>query len=136
MTASRASTDRKAWVRPTTEEVAEGVHRVPLPITHDGLEAVNCYVLLDGDGPVLIDPGWAVPEAREALEAGVRRVGVDLSGVRRSLVTHIHRDHYTMAVLLREQHCGLSTLGEGSGSRSRCFSTPMSTRSSSASRCS
>ena len=55
---------RDDWTRPGTFEVAPGVHRLPLPLPNDGLRAVNVYALTHDDGPVLIDSGWAIAEAR------------------------------------------------------------------------
>jgi glyoxylase-like metal-dependent hydrolase (beta-lactamase superfamily II) len=70
---------------------------------NDGLSAVNVYVVDDGPGLVLIDGGWAVPEARAALDRGLRTLGTDVRAIRRILVTHAHRDHYTLAVQLRDE---------------------------------
>jgi glyoxylase-like metal-dependent hydrolase (beta-lactamase superfamily II) len=99
------------WSDPTVEEVADGVFRIPLPLPTDGLRAVNVY-LIDGDeGPVCIDSGWAVPEGREAFVnalSSIRRTPADIG---RYLVTHIHRDHYTQAVVLRREFESKISLG-------------------------
>lgn len=97
------STGRGEWTRPGVFEVAAGVHRIPLPLPNDGLRAVNVYVLRDEDGLALIDSGWAIPEARETLVAGLKELDLGLSDVRRFLITHIHRDHYQQAVMLRRE---------------------------------
>jgi glyoxylase-like metal-dependent hydrolase (beta-lactamase superfamily II) len=70
---------------------------------HDGLRAVNVYAIDGGaeGGCVLIDGGWAVAEAQEALEAALDGIGYALSDIRRILVTHAHRDHYTLGVTLQ-----------------------------------
>ena len=96
--------DQGPWAEPGAETVRPGVHRVPLPLPGDGLRAVNVYLLEDpaGDGGiVMVDGGWAIPEARKALEKGMAAVGRDLGDIGHILVTHIHRDHYTHAVELR-----------------------------------
>jgi glyoxylase-like metal-dependent hydrolase (beta-lactamase superfamily II) len=67
----------------------------------DGLRAVNVYVIEDGDGLVLIDGGWAIDVSRDLLERSLADLGHDLRDVRRVLVTHVHRDHYTQAVAIR-----------------------------------
>lgn len=108
------STGSGAWTEPGAYEVAPGVHRVPLPLPDDGLRAINVYVLTTPDGLVLIDGGWAIPVAREVLVASLGELGATVADVRRFLVTHVHRDHYTQAVLLRREtgaHVGLG-LGE------------------------
>ncbi|GAA4621964.1 MBL fold metallo-hydrolase [Actinoallomurus vinaceus] len=96
--------DRGAWATPGVQTLRPGVHRIPLPLPGDGLRAVNVYVLenpADDGGIVMIDGGWAIPEARKALEQGLAAIGRDLGDVGHILVTHIHRDHYTHAVELR-----------------------------------
>lgn len=90
-----------AWDDPGIEEVAEGVHRIPLPLPTDGLRAVNAYAIADGDRLTLVDAGWAIPEAWRALETALASLGYDLGMVSRCLATHLHRDHYTQAVALR-----------------------------------
>lgn len=94
--------DRNAWLEPGAFEVAPGVHRIPLPLPNDGLHAVNVYALRDADGLVLIDSGWALDESRQQLEKALGLIGFDLRSITRFLVTHVHRDHYTQAVVLRK----------------------------------
>jgi glyoxylase-like metal-dependent hydrolase (beta-lactamase superfamily II) len=105
--------DRRAWERPGAHEVAPGVHRIPLPLPGDLLQAVNIYAISDGDQVVLIDGGWALEEAETLLAQGLATLGYELGDVREFLVTHLHRDHYTQAVALRRLHGGTVALGEG-----------------------
>ena len=88
------------WTVEGAWEVAEGIHRIPLPLPMDGLKAINVYVISTDDGLVLIDGGWAIPEARELLDRCLRSIGSGFGDIRRFLVTHIHRDHFTMATVL------------------------------------
>ncbi|WP_243788071.1 MBL fold metallo-hydrolase [Saccharopolyspora gloriosae] len=104
---------RHEWIRPGAFEVAPGVHRIPLPMPGDGLRAVNVYAIEDGDGLVLVDAGWAREEARDALEAALGELGHGLGDVRRFLVTHLHQDHYTLAVRLRAEFGAGIALGAG-----------------------
>ncbi|MER7012472.1 MBL fold metallo-hydrolase [Saccharopolyspora sp. NPDC000359] len=104
---------RHEWMRPGAHEVAPGVHRIPLPLPNDGLRAVNVYAIADGDALTLVDGGWALEEAREQLTAGLRQIGAGLGDIRRFLVTHAHRDHYTQAVALRREYGSRVLLGEG-----------------------
>ena len=104
------------WTAPGVELVAEGVHRIPLPMPTDGLRAVNVYALVEPDGVVLVDGGWRIDPAREALEAALAVLGAGVPDVRHCLVTHAHRDHYTLAVDLRSR-AGTS-VGLGAGERS------------------
>jgi glyoxylase-like metal-dependent hydrolase (beta-lactamase superfamily II) len=102
------------WTESGAFEVAPDVYRVPLPLPNDGLRAVNVYVLdtLDG-GLVLVDAGWSIPQARTLLSAALDSLGHGLPDVRRFLVTHMHRDHYTQAVALRREFGTAVALGAG-----------------------
>jgi glyoxylase-like metal-dependent hydrolase (beta-lactamase superfamily II) len=93
--------------------VADGVHRIPLPLPSDGLRAVNVYTISDGDGLTLVDSGWALAEARQRLEAALAGIGHELGDVRRFLVTHVHRDHYTQAIVVRREFGSRVLLGAG-----------------------
>jgi len=93
--------------------VAEGVHRIPLPLPNDGLRAVNVYAIEDGSALTLIDSGWALAEARQRLETALAGIGRELGDVRRYLVTHVHRDHYTLAVTVRRLFGSRILLGAG-----------------------
>jgi glyoxylase-like metal-dependent hydrolase (beta-lactamase superfamily II) len=91
------------WSDAGCERVAPGVHRIPLPLPGDALAAVNVYAIEDGDRLCLVDAGWALDDAFTALEQGLAVIGRDFDAVDRVLVTHMHRDHYTMAVRLRQR---------------------------------
>ncbi|WP_018332024.1 MBL fold metallo-hydrolase [Actinomycetospora chiangmaiensis] len=91
------------WHRPGVYAVAPGVFRIPLPLPDAGLHSVNAYVLDEPDGVVVVDPGQATPDGREHLARGLEMLGRHPRQVRRCLVTHVHRDHYTRAVELRRE---------------------------------
>lgn len=99
------------WTTPGVFEVLPGVYRVPLPLPGDGLRAVNVYAIEDGDGLVLVDAGWALAESYDRLKTALGALGCGLGDVRRFLVTHIHRDHYTQAVTLRREFGNRISLG-------------------------
>ena len=113
-----------AWDDFGVYQVADGVHRIPLALPDDGLRAVNVYVLADPDGPVLIDPGQAIELARGQLRTALDVLGHRLADVQRSLVTHIHRDHYTQAVTLRREFGTRVGLGRGERESLLFVSTP------------
>jgi glyoxylase-like metal-dependent hydrolase (beta-lactamase superfamily II) len=79
----------------------------------DGLKAVNVYAITDPGGVDLIDAGIALVPARERLTAALRQIGYELDDVRNFFVTHIHIDHYSLAVELRRTFHSLISLGEG-----------------------
>jgi len=109
---SHAAADRHAWTEPKVEDLGGGVHRIPLPLPLDGLKAVNVYAITDPGGVDLIDAGMALVTARERLTEGLRQIGYELGDVRNFFVTHIHIDHYSLAVELRREFRSLISLGE------------------------
>ena len=108
--AGQAVTD---WTAPGAFEVAPGVHRIPLPLPSDALRAVNVYAIQDSDGLILIDSGWALALARDSLEEALAGLGLGLGDIARFLITHVHRDHYTQAVMLRREFGTRLSLGIG-----------------------
>jgi glyoxylase-like metal-dependent hydrolase (beta-lactamase superfamily II) len=105
--------DRHAWAEEGAYPVAQGVHRIPLPLPSDGLRAVNVYAIEAESGLVLIDSGWALANALSQLERSLASIGAGLRDVRQFLVTHMHRDHYTQAVEVRRLFGTTIALGQG-----------------------
>ncbi|MFL6062609.1 MAG: MBL fold metallo-hydrolase [Marmoricola sp.] len=101
------------WTEPGAWSVADGVHRIPLPLPMDGLRAVNVYVMETENGLVLIDGGWAIPESRTLFEAGLQQLGYSTKDIQRFLVTHMHRDHYTQAWVVGQETGAEVNLGLG-----------------------
>ena len=101
------------WTDPGAYPVAPGGHRIPLPLPQDGLRAVNVYAVEDGDALLLVDGGWALAVSQAALAWSVASIGRDVRELRRILVTHVHRDHYTQAVALRRAFGPTVALGSG-----------------------
>ncbi|GAA4668418.1 MULTISPECIES: MBL fold metallo-hydrolase [Amycolatopsis] len=102
----------RAWTEPGVYTVAPGVYRIPLPLPNDGLRAVNVYAIIDGTELAMIDSGWALAEARDQLQVALKAIGAELGDVGQFLVTHVHRDHYTQAVVLRREFGNRIALGE------------------------
>jgi glyoxylase-like metal-dependent hydrolase (beta-lactamase superfamily II) len=101
------------WTRPGVYRCAPDVYRIPLPLPMDGLRAVNVYAIRHGDEITVIDAGWSIPEARDVLAAALAELDAGFGDVRRFLVTHIHRDHYTQAVALRREFGMRVAVGRG-----------------------
>jgi glyoxylase-like metal-dependent hydrolase (beta-lactamase superfamily II) len=113
-TAHRISSDSGLlWTEQGAWPVAPGVVRIPLPLPMDGLRAVNVYVIETDDGLVLVDGGWAIPESRDVFESSMKSAGYALSDIRRFLVTHLHRDHYTQAYVVGREVGASVSLGLG-----------------------
>jgi glyoxylase-like metal-dependent hydrolase (beta-lactamase superfamily II) len=105
--------DRHAWAATEPEDLGDGLYRIPLPLPGDALHAVNVYAIVGPDGVDLIDSGMALVQAREKLTAAMARLGFGLGDIRNFFITHIHQDHYTLAVELRTSFAGKISLGEG-----------------------
>jgi glyoxylase-like metal-dependent hydrolase (beta-lactamase superfamily II) len=110
---STSAADRHAWTQPAVEDLGGRVYRIPLPLPMDALRAVNVYAIADDEGVDLIDGGIALVQARERLTAGLKELGYELGDIRNFFVTHIHADHYSLAVELRETLHNVISLGEG-----------------------
>ena len=95
------SPSRFNWVEPGVFEVSEGVYRIPLPLPNDGLRAINLYLIVENGNLTCIDSGWSIPESRELLAKGLNSLGFELADISRFLITHVHRDHYTQALDIR-----------------------------------
>lgn len=101
------------WTAEGAWQVEPGIHRIPLPLPMDGLRAINVYVIETGDGLTLVDGGWAIPVARDLLERCLKDIGAGIGDIDRFLVTHVHRDHFTMATVLGRELGVDVALGEG-----------------------
>ena len=101
------------WSKEGAWKVTEGIHRIPLPLPLDGLKAINVYVIETDDGLTLIDGGWSIEVARDLLESCLRDVGYGFGDIKRFLVTHVHRDHFTLATVLGHEYGADVSLGLG-----------------------
>jgi len=99
------------WAAEGAWQVADGIHRIPLPLPSDVLKAVNVYVVETDEGLTLVDGGWAIEAAREVFERSLRQLGTGFGDIRRFLVTHVHRDHYSMAAQLGREYGADVSLG-------------------------
>jgi glyoxylase-like metal-dependent hydrolase (beta-lactamase superfamily II) len=106
---SQSSTDtrpERSEQRAATNEITElapGVLRSQLPVQLPGLGHVNCYMLQDGDGVTLVDPGLPGEQAWQALVDRLKRADYSVGDVHTVIVTHSHYDHYGGAERLREE---------------------------------
>jgi glyoxylase-like metal-dependent hydrolase (beta-lactamase superfamily II) len=105
--------DAPHWSDPGAHPVADGIHRIPLPLPLDGLRAVNVYAIETEEGLTLVDGGWAVAASRAQMDASLAAIGHRVGDITRFLVTHVHRDHYTQAVTLRGEVGAHVSLGIG-----------------------
>jgi len=76
------------------------IFRLVLP-TPFPVGPVNSYVL-KGTPLTLVDPGPSYPPAREALDRGLRELGLTLGDFEAVFITHPHIDHYGLAKVVSE----------------------------------
>jgi glyoxylase-like metal-dependent hydrolase (beta-lactamase superfamily II) len=103
----------REWEQPGAFEVLPGVFRIPLPLPHDGLHAVNVYAIKDAGGLVLIDSGWDLAVTQQQLERSLAEIDQTLGDITHFLITHVHRDHYGQAVTTRRDFGTKIQLGAG-----------------------
>ena len=74
-------------------EVADGVYQLCSTMT-------NMYLIEDDDGLTLVDAG--LPAQMELLEAGLERIGAELTDIKAVILTHVDPDHIGLAEPLRK----------------------------------
>lgn len=84
-------------------QVMDGLYQLRVPIPNNPLGWVLPYLIEGRDGWTLVDSGWNVPEAFDALEQQLNDAGVGFKNLKTLLVTHIHPDHYGLAGQVKER---------------------------------
>ena len=76
-----------------TEEISANLYRIEIPLPKNPLKAINSYVIKDAERNLIIDTGWNQEECMEAMQAGLKELGVD---IRKTdfFITHLHADHF------------------------------------------
>jgi glyoxylase-like metal-dependent hydrolase (beta-lactamase superfamily II) len=87
---------------PPTEEVRPGLWQIGVPFPDNPLGYTLVYLVESDRGPVLIDAGWDDDESWDALVAGFRAAGSDVSECYGVLVTHVHPDHHGLSGRVRQ----------------------------------
>lgn len=99
----RPERSEKRPARDEISEIAPGVLRSELPVELPGLGHVNMYILEDGDGVAVVDPGLPGEDSWKALVHRLGAAGYKVSNVHSIVVTHSHYDHYGGAYRLVEE---------------------------------
>ena len=74
------------------EEILPNLYRIEIPLPHNPLKALNSYVVRGSKQTLIIDTGWNQEECMNAMQAGLRELGVDISKTD-FFITHFHADH-------------------------------------------
>ena len=87
---------------PPVEEIRTGLWSIPVPMPRNPLRYTLVYALRVPDGLALVDTGLDHVEAWDALVAGVRATGHDITEIRTAVITHLHPDHFGLVPRLRK----------------------------------
>lgn len=78
-------------------KITPGIYQLQVPMSDSPLRHLNCYLIEGKDGWLMLDTGWHTPDAFDALETGLRDLGLDIADIATIVVTHIHPDHFGLA---------------------------------------
>jgi glyoxylase-like metal-dependent hydrolase (beta-lactamase superfamily II) len=81
------------------EEVLTNIYRIEIPLPGNPLKAINSYVVKDSARNLIIDTGLNRRECKDAMEAGLAELGVDLKETD-FFITHLHADHFALVSTL------------------------------------
>jgi glyoxylase-like metal-dependent hydrolase (beta-lactamase superfamily II) len=103
----------RPWDSPGAIEVAEGVHRIPLPMPGDALRAVNVYAIrVSGSRLALLDTGPYHPDSIRALDDALASLGTSVEAISTVIATHAHYDHLGLGARIRSLSGAELLLGE------------------------
>jgi len=74
------------------EEILANFYRIEIPLPGNPLKAINSYVIKTPDRNLMIVTGWNREKCRQAMQAGLRDLEVDLRKTD-FFITHFHIDH-------------------------------------------
>ena len=85
------------------EEVLPNIFREEIPLPGNPLKAINSYIIMDKNNGrfLMIDTGMNRPECKEAMDAYIKSLRVDLTRTD-FFITHLHADHLGLASELQK----------------------------------
>jgi glyoxylase-like metal-dependent hydrolase (beta-lactamase superfamily II) len=75
------------------QEIMPNLFRLEIPLPESPLKYLNSYVIRDAERSLIIDTGLNRKECLEAMQAGLRKLGLDLKKTD-LFITHLHADHF------------------------------------------
>ncbi len=75
------------------EEIFPNLFRVKIPLPESPLKYLNSYVIQGEKRNLIIDTGLNRTECFDAMQAGLREIGIDLTKTD-FFITHLHADHF------------------------------------------
>jgi glyoxylase-like metal-dependent hydrolase (beta-lactamase superfamily II) len=81
------------------EEILQNLFRIKIPLPESPLKYLNSYVVRNSQKNLIIDTGLNRKECLEAMQNGLRKLGVELwqSDI---FITHLHADHFGLVTKL------------------------------------
>ena len=75
------------------EEILTNLYKIEIPLPKSPLKTLNSYVIKNTERNLIIDTGWNQEECMNAMQSGLRELGVD---IRKTdfFITHLHADHF------------------------------------------
>ncbi len=78
------------------EEIVPNMYHTEIPLPRSPLKWLNSYIVKGGDRFLIIDTGFNREECLNAMNASLRKLGVDLKKTD-IFITHLHVDHMGLA---------------------------------------
>ena len=75
------------------QEILPELFQLKIPLPESPLKYLNSYVIRDAERSLIIDTGLNRRECLEAMQAGLRQLGIDLKKAD-FFITHLHADHF------------------------------------------
>ena len=83
------------------------IFQIYVPLPDNPLKNLNCYVLKSGNETLIIDTGFNRPECKQALECGMKELGIDIEHTS-IFLTHLHSDHTGLVYeLTKHKKCNI-----------------------------
>jgi glyoxylase-like metal-dependent hydrolase (beta-lactamase superfamily II) len=75
------------------DEILANLYKIEIPLPKNPLKTLNSYVIRNSERNLIVDTGWNQEECMNAMQAGLRELGVD---IRKTdfFITHLHADHF------------------------------------------
>jgi glyoxylase-like metal-dependent hydrolase (beta-lactamase superfamily II) len=74
------------------EQILANLNKVEIPLPKNPLKTINSYVIKNSELNLIIDTGWNQEETMNAMQTGLRELGVDITKAD-FFITHLHPDH-------------------------------------------